>query len=188
MLILTVEGGCPTRALVTVEASRPGFQINKGPMLFWSCVWLLRLAPTESTVKEPSEAAARVEREIRPRATAATGALSVRSTWSCLICCSWSLSSATFLLMSSRLVWMGEVPAGRAWLGGSEDSTAPRLFPAETWAAPRRKKNHKPIIKQTKKPAEALERRGHLSRRPVSTQKTRNKLRRLLWKPRATEC
>ena len=42
--------------------------------------------------------------------------------------------------MSSRLVWMGEVPAGRGWLGGRENSTEPRTFPAETWAVPMREK------------------------------------------------
>lgn len=38
--------------------------------------------------------------------------------------------------MSSRLMWMDEVPAGRAWLGGSGASKVPRLFPAETWTVP----------------------------------------------------
>lgn len=60
-------------------------------------------------------------------------------TWSCRICWSWSLSSATFRLMSSRLIWMAEAPAGRGCPGGPEDSRAPRVFPPDTWGVPRRR-------------------------------------------------
>ena len=58
-------------------------------------------------------------------------------TWSCRICRSWSLSSATLRLMSSRLAWTAEALAGAGWPGGPEESTAPRVFPPETWGVPR---------------------------------------------------
>ena len=65
-------------------------------------------------------------------------------TWSCRICRSWSLSSATLRLMSSRLAWTAEALAGAGWPGGPEESTAPRVFPPETWGVPRKKEQRSP--------------------------------------------
>lgn len=65
-------------------------------------------------------------------------------TWSCRICCSWSRSSATFRLMSSRLRWTAEVLAARGWLGGPRDSRVLRVFPPETWGVPMRKEQQRP--------------------------------------------
>lgn len=65
-------------------------------------------------------------------------------TWSCRICCSWSLSSATLRLMSSRLAWTAEVPALRGWLVGPVVSRVLRVFPAETWGVPVRKEQQDP--------------------------------------------
>lgn len=39
MFALTVKRSCHTLALVTVEGSRPGFQINKEPVPFGLYVW-----------------------------------------------------------------------------------------------------------------------------------------------------
>lgn len=64
-------------------------------------------------------------------------------TWSCRICWSWSRSSATLRLISSRLMWTAEGPAVRGWLVCPEDSRVLRVFPPDTWGAPMREEQQR---------------------------------------------